>query len=147
PFDRLGLLRSARDRQLCGDRQGAARVGAADARRVLPEGGTATRRGEGARRHAQAGAGIQVHHLADERGRRARHARYSVSAGAKMTRVLIAALLVALASATALGADWPPKPVRIVAPFAAGGSSDTLGRLFAEALSAAYGKQFYVENR
>jgi tripartite-type tricarboxylate transporter receptor subunit TctC len=64
-----------------------------------------------------------------------------------MTRALIGALLATLACATALAADWPPKPVRIVAPFAAGGSSDTLGRLYAEALSAAYGKQFYVENR
>jgi tripartite-type tricarboxylate transporter receptor subunit TctC len=29
----------------------------------------------------------------------------------------------------------------------AGGAADTLGRLYAEALSAAYGKPFYVENR
>jgi tripartite-type tricarboxylate transporter receptor subunit TctC len=64
-----------------------------------------------------------------------------------MTRALIGLLLATLACATAFAGDWPPKPVRIVAPFAAGGSSDTLGRLYAEALSAAYGKQFYVENR
>ena len=39
------------------------------------------------------------------------------------------------------------KPVRVVVPFAAGGSADTFGRLYAEALTAAFGKQFYVENR
>jgi tripartite-type tricarboxylate transporter receptor subunit TctC len=32
-------------------------------------------------------------------------------------------------------------------PFAAGGAADTLGRLYADALSAAFGRQFYVENR
>jgi tripartite-type tricarboxylate transporter receptor subunit TctC len=64
-----------------------------------------------------------------------------------MTRTLIGALLAVLACTPAPAGDWPPKPVRIVAPFAAGGSSDTLGRLYAEALTAAYGKQFYVENR
>jgi tripartite-type tricarboxylate transporter receptor subunit TctC len=54
---------------------------------------------------------------------------------------------VMLTSASALAGEWPAKPVRIVVPFAAGGAADTLGRLYAEALSAAYGKPFYVENR
>jgi tripartite-type tricarboxylate transporter receptor subunit TctC len=44
-------------------------------------------------------------------------------------------------------ADWPSKPVRIIVPFAAGGAADTQGRLYADALSAAFGKQFVVENR
>jgi tripartite-type tricarboxylate transporter receptor subunit TctC len=58
--------------------------------------------------------------------------------------VLAAVLLV---SAQSSASDWPAKPVRVVVPFAAGGAADTLGRLFAEQLSAAFGKQFYVENR
>jgi tripartite-type tricarboxylate transporter receptor subunit TctC len=32
-------------------------------------------------------------------------------------------------------------------PFAAGGAADAFGRLYVDALSAAFGKQFYVENR
>jgi tripartite-type tricarboxylate transporter receptor subunit TctC len=55
--------------------------------------------------------------------------------------------IVALTSTCAVAAEWPARPVRVVVPFAAGGAADTLGRLYAEALGAAFGKQFYVENR
>ena len=53
----------------------------------------------------------------------------------------------AFAAAAAHAADWPTKPVRIIVPFAAGGAADSAGRRYAEALSAAFGKQFIVENR
>jgi tripartite-type tricarboxylate transporter receptor subunit TctC len=43
--------------------------------------------------------------------------------------------------------DWPTRPVRIVAPFAAGGSADTLGRIVAERLSESLRQNFFVENR
>jgi tripartite-type tricarboxylate transporter receptor subunit TctC len=59
------------------------------------------------------------------------------------------AMSVALASLTA-GADaaeWPAKPVRIVVAYAAGGANDLLARVFAEQLSAAFHRQFFVENR
>jgi tripartite-type tricarboxylate transporter receptor subunit TctC len=49
--------------------------------------------------------------------------------------------------ATAQAQDWPARPVRIVSPFAAGGSSDTMGRLIAERLSEQLHQPFYVENR
>ncbi len=53
----------------------------------------------------------------------------------------------ALPSAAAGAADWPNRPVRVIVPFAAGGAADTQGRLYADALSAAFGKQFIIENR
>jgi tripartite-type tricarboxylate transporter receptor subunit TctC len=53
----------------------------------------------------------------------------------------------ALPSAGAGAADWPTRPVRVIVPFAAGGAADALGRLYADALSAAFGKQFIIENR
>jgi len=64
-------------------------------------------------------------------------------------------LLLALASACLLaqtplpaGAQdaWPAKPVKIVCPFPAGGTSDIIARLMAEALSKELGQQFIVEN-
>jgi tripartite-type tricarboxylate transporter receptor subunit TctC len=42
---------------------------------------------------------------------------------------------------------WPSRPVRFVAPFAAGGAADTLGRIVADPLTSVFRQQFYVENR
>ncbi len=47
----------------------------------------------------------------------------------------------------AIAAGYPDRPVRIVAPFAAGGPSDLLSRLFSVKLGEALGGSFYVENR
>jgi tripartite-type tricarboxylate transporter receptor subunit TctC len=43
--------------------------------------------------------------------------------------------------------DWPSRPVKIVVPFAAAGTTDRMGRLVAEELSKTFKQQFYVENR
>ena len=61
----------------------------------------------------------------------------------------LAALVVAavVAARPARAEDWPQRPVRIIVPFAAGGSSDVAGRIVAQRLSDAFGQQFVVENR
>jgi tripartite-type tricarboxylate transporter receptor subunit TctC len=41
---------------------------------------------------------------------------------------------------------WPAKPVKIVSPFPAGGTSDVMARMVAQALSKELGQQFIVEN-
>jgi tripartite-type tricarboxylate transporter receptor subunit TctC len=52
-----------------------------------------------------------------------------------------------LMSRRAAAAGYPDRPVRLVAPFAAGGPSDTLARLLSVKLGEAFGGFFYVENR
>ena len=42
---------------------------------------------------------------------------------------------------------WPAKPVKIVVPFAPGGTTDLLARAMAPELSRAFGQQFVVENK
>jgi tripartite-type tricarboxylate transporter receptor subunit TctC len=64
-----------------------------------------------------------------------------------MKRFLVAALLAA-APLVALGqGDWPTKPVRIVVPFAAGGTTDITARIVAEQLTKSLGQTFVVENK
>ncbi len=44
-------------------------------------------------------------------------------------------------------ADWPNRPIRVIVPFAPGGSSDVLARLIQPGLGAALGQSMIVENR
>ena len=64
-----------------------------------------------------------------------------------MKRYALALAAVLLLPADANAQDWPARNVRIIVPFAAGGAADTAGRLYSEALSQAFGKQFVIENR
>lgn len=52
-----------------------------------------------------------------------------------------------LAAGAATAQDYPAGPVRIIVPFPAGGGVDSMGRLFAQQLTRALGKQVVIENR
>jgi tripartite-type tricarboxylate transporter receptor subunit TctC len=63
----------------------------------------------------------------------------------KAIAIALATLLLASASA-AQTADYPNRPVKLVAPFAPGGPVDAVARVLAPKLSERLGQQFYVEN-
>ena len=51
----------------------------------------------------------------------------------------------ACCSAAALAQTYPSKPIRLVVPFAAGGSSSIVARAFSAEMSKGLGQQFKVE--
>jgi tripartite-type tricarboxylate transporter receptor subunit TctC len=57
------------------------------------------------------------------------------------------AFLTALALPVSAAPGWPTKPVRLVSPFPAGGSSDIIARIVAHRLGERLGQQFIVDNR
>lgn len=64
-----------------------------------------------------------------------------------LARLGATAAAFALSSAALAQNGWPTKPVRMVVPFAPGGTTDILARAIAPELSRAFGQSFVVENR
>ena len=57
---------------------------------------------------------------------------------------LVAACVIAM---PALAQDYPARAVRIIVPFAPGGSADVYGRVIAQRLQEALGQNFVIDNR
>lgn len=67
--------------------------------------------------------------------------------GAAAAWPLAAFALAPAVSRPALAQDWPTRPVRIVVPYAPGGSTDTVARITADQLSRIWGQQVVIENK
>ncbi len=64
-----------------------------------------------------------------------------------MMNRIAAALMLVVASGAAFAQAYPGKPIRIVVPFAAGGTSDILARAIGPKLTAAWGQPVVIENK
>ena len=60
-------------------------------------------------------------------------------------RLLVVSLL--FAPAVALAQAFPAKPIRMIVPYAAGGSADTVARAVGNRLSEALGQPVVIDNR
>ena len=65
----------------------------------------------------------------------------------KNVRLLALALSIAASCGAASAQNYPVKPIRLIAPFPPGGSTDLLARVVAQKLTDAWGQQVIVENR
>src|SRR5215216_7779866 len=59
---------------------------------------------------------------------------------------LITAVFLCTAAAHAAN-EYPSKPGRLILPFGAGGSTDVVGRVFAQQFSEAWGQTLVIDNR
>ena len=62
-------------------------------------------------------------------------------------RLALAAFAAAAFSLPATAQDYPNKPVRVIVPFAPGGSADVFGRFIAQKLQESLGQNFVIDNR
>lgn len=60
---------------------------------------------------------------------------------------LLAAALLTLAGPGLAQEAWPGKPVRMIVPFAPGGSTDVIARMLGQKLAALWGQPVVIENR
>jgi tripartite-type tricarboxylate transporter receptor subunit TctC len=71
----------------------------------------------------------------------------SVFAGRSVTALLLAFALSAVASRPTFAQDYPDRAVKIVVPFAAGGTADAVPRFVGDWLSRKWGQPVVIENR
>jgi tripartite-type tricarboxylate transporter receptor subunit TctC len=65
----------------------------------------------------------------------------------RLFRIALSAVVLAAANGAVAQTPYPSKPVRIVVPFPAGGTTDILARAVAQKLSETWGQQVIVDNR
>ena len=61
--------------------------------------------------------------------------------------IFLSAVLLAFAAASAAAQTYPNRPIRLVVPFAPGGSADLVARVLGQKLNESWGQQVIVENK
>jgi tripartite-type tricarboxylate transporter receptor subunit TctC len=61
-------------------------------------------------------------------------------------RTVLAGLSASLATGRASAQAWPAKPITMIVPFAAGGPTDLMARIFGERMAKELGQQFIIDN-
>lgn len=84
---------------------------------------------------------------ADRQSAHRRIAQSAVRLPLHAVAATLAVLFGEVAAAADAVKDYPQRPIRMIAPFAAGGSSDAFGRYLAPKLSERLGQNVIVENR
>ena len=64
-----------------------------------------------------------------------------------MNRWLHCACLISLLAVPAVAADFPTKPIRVIVPWPAGGSTDTIARVIGQRLTVISGQPVVIDNR
>jgi tripartite-type tricarboxylate transporter receptor subunit TctC len=64
----------------------------------------------------------------------------------KVVRLLLAVAAVSFAVTAACAQDYPKRPITMIVPFAAGGTSDVIARTVAEQMGTALGQTIVIEN-
>jgi len=75
-----------------------------------------------------------------------RRVRHSVLAFWTTAAAITSVVAAHLCARPAKAEDWPTRPLTLVVPFSAGGSSDTIGRIIADGISSNLRQPVVVEN-
>src|SRR5262249_5049366 len=82
--------------------------------------------------------------MSEDRMKRVRHSVVAFGTTAAIISVIAAGICARAPRAQA--EDWPTRPLTLVVPFSAGGSSDTIGRIIADGISSNLRQPVGVEN-
>ena len=64
-----------------------------------------------------------------------------------MRKLIVALAALACLAAPARAQTWPERPIRLIIPFPAGGPTDIVGRVLAQAMSESLGQTIIIDNR